>query len=87
MQMPLDEIPSRPLPHEPQPPARPSIPAPTVFVYEPQTWEYKVVRKQITSEAPFIEDELNALGSSGWELAGVVTFAEEATFVFKRIRP
>ena len=88
MQMQLDEFPRRPLPHEPQPqqPARPSPVPPTVFVYERRTWEYKVVRKMIADEGLLAENELNALGASGWELAGVVTVAGEATFVFKRVR-
>ena len=87
MRIQLDEFPRRFPPHEPQPQqARPSAAPPTVFVYERQTWEYKVVRKELANEPPLSEDELNALGSSGWELAGVVTFAAETTFVFKRVR-
>jgi hypothetical protein len=86
MQMQLDELPRRSLPQEPQQSPRPYAAPPTVFVYERQTWEYKLVRKMIGDEGLLAEDELNALGASGWELAGVVTVTGEATFVFKRVR-
>ncbi len=86
MQMQLDEFPRRSLPQEPQQPPPPYAAPPTVFVYERQTWEYKIVRKMIADEGLLAEDELNALGASGWELSGVVALAGEATFVFKRVR-
>jgi hypothetical protein len=57
---------------------------PTVFVYEQQHWEYKVVGR--AAEQPLTEAELNALGKDGWELAGIVPQPESVQFYLKRLR-
>jgi hypothetical protein len=57
-----------------------------VYVYENQAWEYRIVVKNLAAEELLSEQELNALGVSGWELAGVVTLADKVQFYFKRIR-
>jgi hypothetical protein len=57
-----------------------------VYVYEKQGWEYKVVSKNAADETLLSEDELNALGVSGWELVGVVPLAGKVQFFFKRVR-
>jgi hypothetical protein len=85
----VSEFPKRPLPHvpaTPQEPQRAHIQPPTVFVYERQGWEYKVVTRDIADDAPLSEDELNALGKDGWELVGVVPLARTVQFYLKRIR-
>jgi hypothetical protein len=51
-----------------------------VYVYEQQQWEYRIVANAMT------EDELNALGAEGWELAGVAVLPDKAQFYFKRVR-
>ena len=68
-------------PVQPQPPEAHGAHAhaPMVYVYEKQKWEYKVIARRTLSE-----QELNALGSVGWELAGVVPSAETTEFYFKR---
>jgi hypothetical protein len=58
---------------------------PMVYVYEPQRWEYKIVVKTLDGELPS-EEELNALGREGWELAGTATLLKEVQFFFKRLR-
>jgi len=58
---------------------------PTVFVYEKQGWEYRVVSSK-TDEQPLGEDALNALGKDGWELVGVVPLSSAVQFYFKRVR-
>jgi hypothetical protein len=68
-------------PHQPQ---LPPVQAPMVYVYERQAWEYDVVVKN-EEELPS-EEELNALGSTGWELAGVVAVQRQVHFYFKRVR-
>jgi hypothetical protein len=82
----IDEFPRHPLPQVPPAPEPqgPRQPLPTVFVYEKQEWEYKVV----TRNAPEVmaEDELNALGRDGWELVGVVTWSDTVRFFLKRVR-
>jgi hypothetical protein len=79
----VNEFPKRPLPHEPGP-SRPQVQPPTVFVYEPQQWEYKVVGR--AADQPLTEAELNALGKDGWELAGIVSQPESVQFYLKRLR-
>jgi hypothetical protein len=48
-------------------------------------WEYHEVVRDV-SAGLLSEAELNALGSDGWELAGVVPTAGEVHFYFKRER-
>ena len=60
MQVHQNELPRHPLPHIPQP-QQPQVQLPTVYVYEKQRWEYRVVSKDVADEAPLSEDELNAL--------------------------
>jgi hypothetical protein len=69
----------------PFPPQPRAAQAPMVYVYERQQWEYKVVVKNI-KEPMLSEDDLNALGLAGWELAGTATLAEQVQFFFKRVR-
>jgi hypothetical protein len=57
-----------------------------VYVYEKQAWEYKVLVKDVTGEDMPSEQEMNALGKSGWELAGVVPLPGKVQFYFKRVR-
>lgn len=85
----VSEFPTRPLPHVPpsREPQRPQVQPPTVFVYEKQGWEYKVVTRDIASEGPLGEEELNAFGKEGWELVGVLAVTETKTqFFLKRMR-
>ena len=84
----VGEFPAHPHPDvpEPQGPSRSQVQPPTVFVYETQKWEYKVVGRNLATESTLSEAELNALGRDGWELAGVVTLPNAAQFYLKRIR-
>jgi Domain of unknown function (DUF4177) len=81
----IAEVPTRPAPQIPQPqaPHQPRVQPPTVYVYERQQWEYRIVIKR--DDEPIVsEDELNALGKDGWELVGVVPVHAAVQFVFKR---
>ena len=81
------EFPKHPLPAFPQRPQTDRrTPQPMVYVYEKEGWEYKVITRCGADEPLMSEDELNALGESGWELAGVVPLSGTAQFYFKRIR-
>lgn len=82
----VSEFPKHPLPQIPQPtdPQRPPAQQPTVFVYERQGWEYRVVSKEV--DQPLTQDELNALGKDGWELVGIVPLLNTVQFYLKRIR-
>lgn len=70
-------------PRQPQPA---QVQPPMVYVYEKKVWEYKIVVKDDAAEELVSEQELNALGVSGWELVGVVTLPGNVQFFFKRIR-
>jgi hypothetical protein len=48
-------------------------------------WEYQEVLRDV-SAGLLSEAELNALGSHGWELAGVVPTGVQVPFYFKRER-
>jgi hypothetical protein len=74
----------QPFPHIPQP-DQPRVHPPTVFVYEKQAWEYRVISKNV-ADGPLSEDELNALGAVGWELVGVATLTTNVQFYLKRVR-
>lgn len=85
----LAEFPKHPFPHVPQPPepGQRRVQPPTVYVYEKQAWEYRVIGRTMADEGMLPEAELNALGSEGWELVGVVQVRAKVQFVFKRVKP
>jgi len=85
----LAEFPKHPVPHVPQPPEpeQRRVQPPTVYVYERQTWEYRVISRIVDDEGTLPEGELNALGSEGWELVGVVLLRANVQFFFKRVKP
>lgn len=88
MQYEINEYPKPPLPHVPQPlePPGPRVQAPTVFVYEREEWEYKVIERNASGDQMVSESELNELGRAGWELTGVVSAGQQAKLIFKRPR-
>jgi hypothetical protein len=49
-------------------------------------WEYKEVIRDLESEGLPSQDELNALGTEHWELAGVANEGRRVHFYFKRER-
>jgi hypothetical protein len=81
----VNEFLTHPHPGAPQPqPPQPRVQPPTVYVYEPQRWEYRIVDSNQRERVA--EDQLNALGNDGWELVGIVPGPKAAQFVFKRPR-
>ena len=68
----------------PEPVTRAPVQPPVVYVAP--TWEYKHVERALGAGAPSSEDELNALGADGWELAAAVPAASRVHFYFKRQR-
>jgi hypothetical protein len=73
---------------EPEPPPpTPRDPAPPmVYVYESLQWEYRRIARNPRDHGPPSEQELNALGAEGWELAGIANLPGEIYFYFKRPR-
>ena len=57
---------------------------PMVYVHERTEWEYRLVTRDLTNMPN--EDELNAFGKEGWELAGVLVQGGVSHFYFKRIK-
>ena len=89
MRQDVSEFPKHPLPHvppAPQEPQRPQVRAATVFVYEREHWEYKVVTQNTTDDPGVVEDTLNALGKDGWELVGTAPVSSAVQFYLKRTR-
>jgi hypothetical protein len=84
----IAEFPKHPLPQIPYPqsPQQPRVQPPTVYVYERQQWEYRVVTKNVADEPILSEGDLNALGHDGWELVGVVPLPTAVEFFFKRVK-
>ena len=81
----VSEFPRYPPPQVPPPQVeRPHVQPPTVFVYEKQGWEYKVISKDAAADAGVTEGELNALGQDGWELVGVFQTSGGLQFYLKR---
>ena len=73
---------------EPQFPSQsdvPLIPAPMIYVNEAITWEYKRLARDLKKESALSEDDLNALGQDGWELAGAFADSKIAYYYFKRM--
>jgi hypothetical protein len=62
------------------------LPPPIVYVKEKTTWEYKQLVRNLAKENAPGEDELNALGADGWELAGIFTDSPFVYFYFKRLK-
>jgi hypothetical protein len=79
----LTDPPQHLLPPPPQPekPQLPRVQPPKIYVYDKQRWESKVMVQSTVSE-----EELNALGTEGWELVGVVALPETTRFYFKRAK-
>lgn len=61
-------------------PVRPSM----VYVKKALKWGYKQIVRNLESEQPLTEAELNALGEEGWELSGVAQKPPLTYFYFKR---
>jgi hypothetical protein len=55
-----------------------------VYVRDRTIWQYKVLTRDVPLSLS--EEELNALGKQGWELAAVLTQGGVAHFYFKRMR-
>lgn len=71
----------------PEPSALQSEPQPPmVYVYDDLTWEYKFIPRNASHEWRISDQELNALGAEGWELAGIASVPNGVHFYFKRPR-
>lgn len=69
--------PREPGQHEP-------IRPPMIYVEKRLKWEYKQVTRDLQSEKPFAEKELNELGEEGWELTGIAQHPPLTYYYFKR---
>ena len=49
-------------------------------------WEYKLLSRNLAKEEAPSEEELNALGKEGWELAASLMQGGIACFYFKRLK-
>jgi len=56
-----------------------------IYIEKRFKWEYKQIARNLESEQPLNEAELNALGEEGWEMSGVAQQPPFAYFYFKRL--
>ena len=82
----VSQHPTFPSHPQPEQPARAAAQPPMVYVHERQEWEYRVLVRSAAERHGPSEDELNRLGSDGWELAGIASLGGAVQFYFKRIR-
>jgi hypothetical protein len=73
-----------PFPPKPAQPHGAHVAPPWVPI-EPR-WEYKEVTRDLETEGLLTQDDLNALGSEHWELAGLASHGTAVHFYFKRER-
>jgi hypothetical protein len=57
---------------------------PMVYIEKALKWEYKQIVRNLESEKPLDESELNALGEQGWEMTGIAQQPPVTYFYFKR---
>ena len=67
----------------PTPPSAPPI-TPIVYVSERTVWQYKLLTRDL--DKTLSEEELNAYGKDGWELAAVLPQGNIVHFYFKRLK-
>ncbi len=72
------------------PPIKPQetepVQSPMIYVKEGPAWEYRQLVRDTTKDKLPTDDELNALGRQGWELAGVLSQRKQIYFYFKRMK-
>lgn len=74
-----------PAPFPPTEPFGPRAPLQPPMVYVAPVWEYRHLQRTVAGDAPPLsEEELNALGADGWELAAVIPGGTGVHFYFKR---
>lgn len=69
-------------PREPGPPE--PVRPPMIYIEKRLRWEYKQIIRNLESEKPLDEAELNTLGEDGWEMTGVAQQTPVIYFYFKR---
>lgn len=69
-------------PHEPKQPE--PVRPPMVYIEKQLKWEYKQVLRDLDSQKPLEEAELNALGEQGWEMTGTAQQPPLIYYYFKR---
>ena len=76
------------LPHLPGSPDAPPVRVqpPTVIVYEPVKWEYRIITRDAADDPHGQQEELNRLGADGWELVGLLPIGQEIRLTLKRQR-
>lgn len=74
-------------PEPPVPPGGASLPPlPRVHLKDEVIWQYRLVTRNLAKQDAPSEDELNALGADGWEMAGLFSDSPLLYLYFKRLR-
>ena len=61
-----------------------SVRPPMIYIEKGLKWEYKQIVRNLETEKPLDEKELNGLGEEGWELTGIAQQPPMTYFYFKR---
>jgi hypothetical protein len=57
---------------------------PMIYVKKSLKWEYKQIVRNLETEKPLDEAELEALGEEGWEMSGIAQHPPVTYYYFKR---
>ena len=68
----------------PREPQKEPIRPPMIYIEKQLKWEYKQIVRNLESEKPLDETELNTLGEDGWELTGIAQQPPQTFFYLKR---
>jgi hypothetical protein len=68
----------------PTPPGDQPVRPPMIYIEKQLKWEYKQIVRNLETEKPLEEAELNALGEDGWEMTGVAQHRSMTHYYFKR---
>lgn len=71
-------------PFFPDPSQSLSVQPPIIYVDAKTVWEHKRLVRNLAKEDAPTEEELNAIGADGWELAGIFSDSPFVYFYFKR---
>jgi hypothetical protein len=55
-----------------------------IYIEKRMKWEYKQLVRNLETEKPLDENDLNALGEDGWEMTGIARHLPITYFYFKR---
>jgi hypothetical protein len=68
----------------PPPPGQEPVRPPMIYIEKQWKWEYKQIARNLETQKPLEEAELNSLGEDGWEMTGIAQHPPLTYYYFKR---